>query len=83
MLMNYMIAIFSVIFFSLSGYSAVMLASFIPKLVLTNYLEELAETTRSRETKLECQKMLASTKSKYRDSLFWPFEIWRVLRGKK
>lgn len=64
-------------------YTAIAFASLISKIIVVNFLNGLSEASRSRETKQECMKMLVSVKSSYRNSLVWPLEIWRAIRGVK
>ena len=64
-------------------YAAIAFASLVSKIVVVNFLKDLSDNTRSRETKQECQKMVTNVSSRYRESALWPLEIWRALSGKK
>lgn len=64
-------------------YTAIAFASLVSKIIVVNFLTDLNEASRSRETKQECQKMIVNVRGRYRESLLWPLEIWRALRGSK
>lgn len=64
-------------------YTAIAFASLVSKIVVVNFLTELGESARSRETKSECSTMVKATRARYGESLLWPIEIWRALSGKK
>ena len=64
-------------------YTAIAFASLVSKIVVVNFLTDLNEASRSRETKQECQKMVVNVRARYKESLLWPLEIWRALRGGK
>ncbi len=61
-------------------YAAISFASLVSKIVLVNFLEDLQEASRSRETKSECQKMKVNVRSRYSESLLWPREVWKAFR---
>jgi len=64
-------------------YAAISFASLVSKIVVVNFLTDLNETSRSRETKQECQKMKVSVRSRYKESLLWPLEIWKEIKRPK
>lgn len=64
-------------------YTAIAFASLVSKIVVVNFLNDLGSSARSRETKSECNTAAAATRARYKESLLWPLEIWRALRGKK
>ena len=53
--------------------------SLLTKVQLVKFSRDLAEVSRSRETKSECQEMEAGLKSSYWKSAFWPIELLRTL----
>lgn len=63
-------------------YAAISFASLVSKIVVVNFLNGLSDVSRSRETKAECTKMKTVVRSQYKNSLFWPVEIWRSFRRK-
>lgn len=64
-------------------YAAISFASLVSKIVLVNFLTDLNDASRSKETKVECQKMKVNVRNRYLESLLWPVEIWKALRPKK
>jgi len=61
------------------SYAAIASFSLLTKVQLVKFSRDLAEVTRSRETRSECQEMEAGLKSSYWKSAFWPIELLRVL----
>jgi hypothetical protein len=61
------------------SYAAIASFSLLTKVQLVKFSRDLAEVSRSRETKSECQEMEAGLKSSYWKSAFWPIELLRVL----
>ena len=61
------------------SYSAIASFSLLTKVQLVKFSRDLADISRSRETKSECQEMEAGLKSSYWKSAFWPIELLRVL----
>jgi hypothetical protein len=64
-------------------YTFVALSSLVSKVVVANFIRDLGETSRSRETKSECQAMEKKIVSRYRQSLLWPVEVWKGFQRKK
>lgn len=64
-------------------YTFVALSSLVAKIVVANFVKDLGNATRSRETKAECNSMEKQIKSRYKQSALWPLEIWRAAFGKK
>ena len=79
---NYQIALYVLCVVIPVEYVAISFASLISKIVVVNFLEGLSEASRSRETKAECAKMKMVVRGHYKNSLLWPHEFWRALRGK-
>lgn len=80
---NYENILFVLCFVIPVEYAAISFASLVSKIVVYNFVNDLGEATRSRETKSECNKMKVNVKSRYRQSLLWPLEIWRAFSRKK
>jgi len=83
MLDNYQTILYVLCFVIPVEYTAIAFASLVSKIVVVNFLQDLGASARSRETKSECATASKSTKERYKQSLLWPLEIWRALRGKK
>ena len=64
-------------------YTFVALSSLVAKIVVVNFANDLANISRSRETKVECAAIEKQVRSRYKQSALWPLEIWRTIRGKK
>jgi len=64
-------------------YTFVALSSLVSKVVVANFVRDLGADSRSRETKSECLAMEKKIKSRYRESLLWPAELWRELQKGK
>ena len=64
-------------------YTFIMLSSLISKVVVANFVRDLGEVSRSRETKRECLEVEARIKSRFRQSALWPLELWREFRKGK
>lgn len=64
-------------------YTFVALSSLVSKVVVANFVRDLGEDSRSRETKSECLSMEKKIKSRYRESILWPLELWRELKKVK
>jgi hypothetical protein len=64
-------------------YTFIALSSLVSKVVVTNFVRDLGEVSRSRETKRECLDMEEKLKSRYSQSLLWPLELWREFRKGK
>lgn len=64
-------------------YTFVALSSLVAKVVVSNFIRDLGEASRSRETKSECQSMEKKIKSRYKESAIWPLEVWREIRRGK
>jgi hypothetical protein len=82
MLENYSTVLYVLCFVVPVEYAAIAFASLVSKIVLVNFLTDLNETSRSKETKVECQKMKTNVTARYRESLLWPLEIWNAFRKK-
>jgi hypothetical protein len=82
MLENYQTVIYVLCFVIPVEYVAIATASLVSKIVVVNFLKDLGAAARSRETKNECATASANVMSRYKESIFWPLEIWRALRGK-
>lgn len=82
MIENYSTVLYVLCFVAPIEYAAIAFASLVSKIVVVNFLTDLNEASRSKETKLECQKMKVNVKSRYRESLLWPVEIWNAFRKK-
>jgi len=79
---NYSTVLYVLCFVIPVEYIAISFASLVSKIILFNFLVDLGNTARSKETKIECQKMKVNIRNRYKESLLWPVEIWRALRGK-
>jgi hypothetical protein len=64
-------------------YTFIALSSLVSKVVVANFIRDLGEVSRSRETKRECLEMEEKIKSRYSQSLLWPIELWREFRKGK
>ena len=82
MLENYSTILYVLCFVIPVEYAAIAFASLVSKIVLVNFLTELNEASRSKETKVECQKMKVNVAARYRQSLLWPLEIWNAFKKK-
>jgi hypothetical protein len=80
---SYQVVLYVLCFVIPVEYTAIAFASLVSKIVVLNFVNDLNEASRSRETKQECQKMAVSVRARYRQSLLWPLEIWRSLYGSK
>ena len=82
MLENYSTILYVLCFVIPVEYAAIAFASLVSKIVLVNFLTDLNEASRSKETKVECQKMQGNVAARYRQSLLWPLEIWNAFKKK-
>ena len=82
MLENYSTILYVLCFVIPVEYAAIAFASLVSKIVLVNFLTDLNEASRSKETKVECQKMKVNVTARYRQSLLWPLEIWNAFKKK-
>lgn len=64
-------------------YTFVALSSLVSKVVVANFIRDLGEASRSRETKNECIAMEKKIVSRYKQSLLWPVEVWKEIRRSK
>jgi hypothetical protein len=61
-------------------YTFVALSSLVAKVVVANFVRDLGEISRSRETKRECDSVEHKIKARYKQSLLWPLEIAREIK---
>ena len=61
-------------------YTFVALSSLVAKVVVANFVRDLGNATRSRETKAECTSMEKQIKSRYKQSILWPLEFAREIK---
>ena len=64
-------------------YTFIMLSSLVSKIVVTNFVRDLGEVSRSRETKRECLEVEEKLKGRFKQSALWPLELWREFRKGK
>jgi hypothetical protein len=61
-------------------YTFVALSSLVAKVVVANFVRDLGEISRSRETKRECESVEHMIKARYKQSLLWPLEFFREVK---
>jgi len=61
-------------------YTFVALSSLVAKVVVANFVRDLGEISRSRETKRECESVEHKIKARYKQSLLWPLEFFREIK---
>lgn len=64
-------------------YTFVVLSSLVSKVIVANFVRDLGEVSRSRETKRECLEVEEKIKGRFRQSALWPLELWREYRKGK
>jgi len=64
-------------------YTVIAVSSLVSKIVIANFVRDLGELTRSRETKRECQAVEEKIVARYRQSFLWPLEIWKEYKRRK
>lgn len=64
-------------------YTLIMLSSLVSKVVVANFVRDLGEISRSRETKRECLEVEERVKGRFIQSVLWPLELWREFRKGK
>ena len=64
-------------------YTFVALSSLVAKVVVVNFVRDLGDISRSRETKRECLNVEEKITERYKQSMLWPVEIWKEIRKSK
>lgn len=64
-------------------YTFIALSSLVSKVILANFVRDLGEISRARETKRECLEVEEKIKSRFTQSALWPLELWREYRKGK